>query len=48
MGVVFLGEDWSFQVEDDLQNSSFLGFPLESALEVNKLALRESISLVLS
>ena len=45
---MFLGWDWSFRVEDDLKTLIFLGFPLESALEVNKLALRESLSLVLS
>ena len=44
---MFLGWDWGFQVEDDLKTPIFLGFSLESALEVNKLALRESLSLVL-
>ena len=34
---MFLGWDWGFQVEDDLKTPIFLGFPLESALEVNKL-----------
>jgi hypothetical protein len=36
-GVVFLGEDWSFKVEDNLKTPIF-GFLLESALEMNKLA----------
>jgi hypothetical protein len=34
---MFLGWDWGFQVEDDLKTPIFWGFPLESALEVNKL-----------
>ena len=34
-----------FQVEGDLKTPIFWGFLLESALEVNKLALRESPSL---
>jgi hypothetical protein len=40
---VFRGWDWGFQVEDDLKTPIFWGFPLESALKVNKLALRESL-----
>ena len=36
-----------FQVEGDLKTPIFWGFLLESALEVNKLALRESLSLSL-
>ena len=43
---MFLGWDWSFRVEDDLKTLIFLGFPLESALEVNKLVFKESLSLV--
>ena len=41
---MFLGWDWGFQVEDDLKTSIFWGFLLKSALKVNRLALRESVS----
>jgi hypothetical protein len=39
----FLGWDWGFQVEDNLKTPIFWGFPLENALGVNKLALKESL-----
>ena len=45
-GIVFLGWDWGILGWRWPQNSYFLGFPLDNALEVNKLALRESLSLV--
>ena len=43
---MFLGWDWGFQVEDDLKTPIFWGFLLKSALKVNRLALRESVFLV--